>query len=58
MRNNSQSKTKNLAKAFKRRKELASFTGFQKDTEKGALVDSVGITNYMQYPKQSNALEA
>ena len=51
MRNSSLSKTKRLAKGIKKRREVPSISGFQRDTENGELLDSVGITNYMQDSK-------
>ena len=58
MRDSSSSKRKRLVKGIKKRKEQTAISGFSGGKEKGTLLDSVGITNYMQDPKTSSRDES
>ena len=58
MRDSSSSKKKRLVKGIKRRKEQTTMSGFSGGKEKVPLLDSVGITNYMQEPKSSSRDES
>ena len=58
MRDSSSSKKKRLVKGIKKRKEQTAISGFSGGKEKENLLDSVGITNYMQDPKTSSRAES
>ena len=58
MRDSSSSRKKRLVKGIKKRTEQSAMSGFSGGKEKGVLLDSVGITNYIQDPKTSSRSES